>query len=466
MHLKQAPACIFAARLYLDAAMPDLFADQEIPSKAPEAPAANAPLADRLRPHSLEEVVGQEHLTGPDGAIGRMVAAGRLSSMILWGPPGTGKTTIARLLAGAVGMRFVAISAVFSGVADLKKVFAEAATAARAGQQTLLFVDEIHRFNRAQQDGFLPYVENGTVTLVGATTENPSFELNAALLSRCQVLILRRLDHEALAELIRRAQAIEERPLPVTQEAREALIASADGDGRFLLNQVETLFSIDIEQPLGPAELSDLLHRRVPVYDKDREGHYNLISALHKTIRGSDPQAALYYLARMLVAGEEPLYVLRRLTRAAVEDIGMADPNALLQCLAAKEMYEFLGSPEGEIGIVQACLYLATAPKSNAAYMAQKRAWRSAQDTGSLMPPMHILNAPTKMMKNVGYGKGYAYDHNADEGFSGQDYWPEEMEAQSFYEPTDRGFEARVRERLEYWEQKRKELQQSGGDAG
>jgi putative ATPase len=439
--------------------MSDLFADQEISPQSQEAPSANGPLADRLRPHSLEEVVGQEHLTGADGAIGRMVAAGRLSSMILWGPPGTGKTTIARLLAGAVGMRFVAISAVFSGVADLKKVFAEARTAARAGQQTLLFVDEIHRFNRAQQDGFLPYVENGTVTLVGATTENPSFELNAALLSRCQVLILRRLDHQALAELIRRAEELEDRALPVTAEARDALIASADGDGRFLLNQAETLFSVEIEKPLGAAELSDLLHRRVPVYDKDREGHYNLISALHKTIRGSDPQAALYYLARMLVAGEEPLYLLRRLTRAAVEDIGMADPNALLQCLAAKEMYDFLGSPEGEIGIVQACLYLATAPKSNATYTAQKKAWRSAAETGSLMPPMHILNAPTKMMKNVGYGKGYAYDHNAEEGFSGQDYWPEEMERQSLYEPTDRGFEARVKERLDYWEQRRKDLQ-------
>ena len=446
--------------------MPDLFADQEIPSKAPEAPAADAPLADRLRPQSLQGIVGQEHLTGPDGAIGRMVAAGRLSSMILWGPPGTGKTSIARLLADAVGLRFVAISAVFSGVADLKKIFAEARTAARAGQQTLLFVDEVHRFNRSQQDGFLPYVEDGTVTLVGATTENPSFELNAALLSRCQVLILRRLDHEALEELIRRAEALEERPLPVTAEARDALIASADGDGRFLLNQVETLFSIEIERALGPAELSDLLHRRVPVYDKDREGHYNLISALHKTIRGSDPQAALYYLARMLVAGEEPLYVLRRLTRAAVEDIGMADPNALLQCLAAKEMYDFLGSPEGEIGIVQACLYLATAPKSNATYMAQKKAWRSANETGSLMPPMHILNAPTKLMKTIGYGNDYAYDHDAAEAFSGQNYWPEEMETQSFYEPTDRGFEARVRERLDYWEQKRKELQQSGGGAG
>jgi putative ATPase len=446
--------------------MSDLFADQEVPTRAPDAPPANAPLADRLRPTTLEEVVGQEHLTGPDGAIGRMVAAGRLASMILWGPPGTGKTTIARLLAGAVGMRFVAISAVFSGVADLKKVFAEASTAARAGQQTLLFVDEIHRFNRAQQDGFLPYVENGTVTLVGATTENPSFEINAALLSRCQVMILRRLDHEALEELVSRAEALENRKLPVTAEAREALIASADGDGRFLLNQVETLFSVEIAEPLGPAELSELLHRRVPVYDKDREGHYNLISALHKTIRGSDPQAALYYLARMLVAGEEPLYVLRRLTRAAVEDVGMADPNALLQCLAAKEMYDFLGSPEGEIGIVQACLYLATAPKSNAAYVAQKKAWASARETGSLMPPMHILNAPTKLMKNVGYGEGYAYDHDADESFSGQNYWPEEMNPQTFYEPTDRGLEARVKERLDYWDERRKALQQSEGKAG
>ena len=431
--------------------MADLFADQDVPARAPEASPANAPLADRLRPRSLDEVVGQQHLTGPEGAIGRMVAAGRLASMILWGPPGTGKTTIARLLAGAVGMRFVAISAVFSGVADLKKVFAEAQTAARGGQQTLLFVDEIHRFNRAQQDGFLPYVEKGTVTLVGATTENPSFEINAALLSRCQVLILRRLDHEALAELVSRAEALDDRALPVTPDAREALIASADGDGRFLLNQAETLFSVEIDQPLGPAELSDLLHRRVPVYDKDREGHYNLISALHKTIRGSDPQAALYYLARMLVAGEEPLYVLRRLTRAAVEDIGMADPNALLQCLAAKEMYDFLGSPEGEIGLVQACLYLATAPKSNAAYVAQKQAWRSARETGSLLPPMHILNAPTKLMKNVGYGKGYAYDHDADEGFSGQDYWPEEMEPKTFYEPSERGLEARIRERIAFW---------------
>lgn len=442
--------------------MADLFGDEAIQARQPEAVLVGAPLADRLRPKSLSEVVGQEHLTGQDGAIGRMVAAGRLSSMILWGPPGTGKTSIARLLAAAVGLRFVAISAVFSGVADLKKIFAEARTTARAGQQTLLFVDEIHRFNRTQQDGFLPFVEDGTVTLVGATTENPSFEINAALLSRCQVLILRRLDHPALEELVRRAEGLEQRKLPTTPAAREALIASADGDGRFFLNQVETLFSIKIEEDLGPVELSELLHRRVPVYDKDREGHYNLISALHKALRGSDPQAALYYLARMLVAGEEPLYVLRRLVRAAVEDIGLADPNALLQCLAAKEMYDFLGSPEGEIGIVQACLYLATAPKSNATYTAQKMAWRAAEETGSLMPPMHILNAPTRLMKNVGYGKGYAYDHNSDEAFSGQHYWPDGMNAQKFYEPVDRGFEARIKERLDYWNERRKQLQSNG----
>ena len=430
--------------------MADLFSDEDL-ERAQPATGANAPLADRLRPQSLHEIVGQEHLTGPDGAIGRMVAAGKLSSMILWGPPGTGKTSIARLLADAVGLRFVPISAVFSGVADLKRIFAEAKTAARAGQRTLLFVDEIHRFNRAQQDGFLPYVEDGTVTLVGATTENPSFELNAALLSRCQVLILRRLNEQALETLIGRAEAEVGRPAPLTDDARAALIASADGDGRFLLNQVETLFDVDLDAPLDPAGMAALLHRRVPVYDKDREGHYNLISALHKSLRGSDPQAALYYLARMLVAGEEPLYLLRRLTRAAMEDIGLADPQALVQCLAAKDAYDFLGSPEGELAIVQACLYLATAPKSNAAYMAQKSAWRSAKETGSLMPPSHILNAPTRLMKDIGYGKGYAYDHDTDEGFSGQDYWPEEMDAQTFYEPSDRGLEARIRERIAYW---------------
>ncbi len=434
--------------------MADLFSDEDLERAQPEV-AAHSPLADRLRPAALDEVVGQEHLTGPDGAIGRMVAAGKLSSMILWGPPGTGKTSIARLLADAVGLRFVPISAVFSGVADLKKIFAEAKTAARAGQRTLLFVDEIHRFNRAQQDGFLPYVEDGTVTLVGATTENPSFELNAALLSRCQVLILRRLNEDALGTLISRAETEVGRPLPLTDDARAALIASADGDGRFLLNQVETLFDVDLNEPLDPAGMAALLHRRVPVYDKNREGHYNLISALHKSLRGSDPQASLYYLARMLVAGEEPLYVLRRLTRAAMEDVGLADPQALVQCLAAKDAYDFLGSPEGELAIVQACLYLATAPKSNAAYMAQKSAWRSAKETGSLMPPAHILNAPTRLMKDIGYGKGYAYDHDADQGFSGQDYWPEEMEPQIFYQPADRGLEAKIRERIAYWNELR-----------
>ena len=439
--------------------MVDLFADEPPPAAPPGEPAADAPLADRLRPQSLDEVVGQEHLTGPDGAIGRMVAAGKLSSLILWGPPGTGKTSIARLLADAVGLRFVALSAVFSGVADLKKVFAEARMATKAGQRTLLFVDEIHRFNRAQQDGFLPYVEDGTVTLVGATTENPSFELNAALLSRCQVLILHRLDHDALCKLLDRAEALEGRPLPLTPEAREALVASADGDGRFVLNQAETLFDVQIDEPLDPGGLASFLQRRVAVYDKDREGHYNLISALHKSLRGSDPQAALYYLARMLVAGEEPLYLIRRLVRFASEDIGLADPQALVQCLAAKDAYDFLGSPEGELAIVQACLYCAVAPKSNAAYAAQKSAWRAARDTGSLMPPAHILNAPTKLMKDIGYGKDYAYDHEAEEAFSGADYWPEEMEPQLFYKPSERGFEARVRERLDYWQERRKALQ-------
>jgi putative ATPase len=432
--------------------MADLFAAGAAGSTADTS---RQPLAERLRPASLSDVVGQDHLTGPDGAIGRMVAAGKLASIILWGPPGTGKTSIARLLADAVGLRFAAISAVFSGVADLKRVFAEADAAAANGRATLLFVDEIHRFNRAQQDSFLPYVERGTVVLVGATTENPSFALNAALLSRAQVLVLNRLDDAALSLLMDRAEAAAGAALPLTPDARTALITSADGDGRFLLNQIETLFDAAPGEALDPPALAALLHRRMPVYDKDRDGHYGLISALHKSMRGSDPQAALYYLARMLVAGEEPLYVLRRITRFASEDIGLADPQALVQCITAKDAYQFLGSPEGELAIVQACLYCATAPKSNAAYAAQKAAWASAKATGSLQPPPHILNAPTKLMAELGRGKGYAYDHEAEDGFSGQDYWPEGMAPERFYAPVDRGFEAKITERLAWWDARR-----------
>ena len=441
---------------YLDRRMTDLFGQDASEAPRKDAPAPDAPLADRLRPQTLAEVVGQEHLTGAEGAIGRMVAAGKLASMILWGPPGTGKTSIARLLADAVGMRYAAISAVFSGVGDLKQAFAEAEKMAKAGRKTLLFVDEIHRFNRAQQDGFLPFVERGVVTLVGATTENPSFALNAALLSRAQVLVLNRLDEAALAALLEKAEALEG-PLPLTPEARAALIAQADGDGRFLLGQAETLYAAKLGAPLDPAGLGNFLQRRVAVYDKDRDGHYNLISALHKSVRGSDPQAALYWLARMLVAGEEPLFLARRLVRMAVEDIGMADPQALPQCMAAMEAYRFLGSPEGEMALVQACLYLATAPKSNAAYMAQKAAWKAAKDTGSLAPPANILNAPTKLMKDIGYGAGYTYDHDAAEGFSGDNYWPEGMAPETFYTPVERGFEREVKKRLDYWDKLRKE---------
>ncbi|WP_341905119.1 replication-associated recombination protein A [Sandarakinorhabdus limnophila] len=419
---------------------------------------AGAPLAEQLRPRTLAEVVGQDHLTGPDGAITRMVAAGSLSSLIFWGPPGTGKTTIARLLAAACGMRFVAISAVFAGVADLKKLFAEAREAARAGQRTLLFVDEIHRFNRSQQDGFLGPMEDGTITLVGATTENPSFELNAAILSRARVLIVRRLDEAALADLLARAETHTGHALPVTDDARAALIASADGDGRFLLGQAESLFALGEVPAMTPADLAAFLHRRMPVYDKDREGHYGLISALHKSLRGSDPDAALYWLARMLVAGEEPLYLLRRLVRFASEDIGLADSNALRVCLDAKDAYDFLGSPEGELAIVHACLYLASAPKSNAAYVAEKAAKKLAASTGSLTPPAHILNAPTKLMKELGYGQGYAYDHDAPDGFSGQDYWPDGMAAQTLYTPSPRGTEARIAERLAEWARRRAAL--------
>ena len=418
---------------------------------------APRPLADRLRPNSLDEVVGQDHLLGPEGPIRRMIASGRLKSMILWGPPGSGKTTIARLLAEHTDFDFAPLSAVFSGVADLRKVFDGARRRREAGQGTLLFIDEIHRFNRAQQDGFLPYVEDGTVVLVGATTENPSFELNPPLLSRCRVMVLHRLDDAALEQILGRAEHDLGRTMPLDADARAALRAMADGDGRYLLNLIETLADSPTEPRLDPTALAEVVQRRMPIYDKGQENHYNLISALHKSLRGSDTDAALYWFARMIVGGEDPRYIARRLLRFAVEDIGLADPQALVQAIAAWEAYERLGSPEGELALVQCAIYLGSAPKSNAAYRAQGAAKRAAGETGSLMPPMHILNAPTRMMKDLGYGKGYEYDHDTPEGFSGQNYFPEGMPRRQFYRPGDRGFEREITKRLNYWERLRGE---------
>jgi putative ATPase len=431
--------------------MSDLFQAAGLSQSAP------APLAERLRPKKLGEVVGQDHLLKPEGPIGRMVAGKRLASMVLWGPPGVGKTTIARLLAEETGLEFQQISAVFSGVADLKKAFETAKGRRASGKGTLLFVDEIHRFNRAQQDGFLPYVEQGVVTLVGATTENPSFEINAALLSRAQVFVLKRLDEAALELLLQRAEALLQRKLPLTDAARIALCNLADGDGRYLLTLSEELFALDPETPLDPKALGELLQKRAPVYDKDREEHYNLVSALHKSIRGSDPDAALYWLARMVAGGEDLLFVARRLVRAAAEDVGLADPTALLICNAAKEAVHFIGAPEAELHLAQAVLHLATAPKSNAAYVAWKRAKAAASETGTLGPPLQIRNAPTKLMKELGYGAGYSYDHDATDGFSGQNYFPDEMKRRQFYAPEGRGREGAIKERLEHWAKLRSE---------
>jgi putative ATPase len=433
-----------------------LFDDVAPPSPPKSGRAARTqPLADRLRPKALDEVIGQDHLLGPDRPIGRMAARRQLSSMILWGPPGCGKTTIARLLAQATDLAFEPLSAVFSGVADLRRIFDAARKRRQTGGGTLLFVDEIHRFNRAQQDGFLPYVEDGTVVLIGATTENPSFELNAALLSRAQVLVLNRLSSEALEQLIAHAEGAQGRRLPLDPAARTALIAMADGDGRFVLNLAEQVFALGDVAPLGTDALAELVQRRAPLYDKSQEGHYNLISALHKSVRGSDPDASLYWLARMLDGGEDPRYVARRVVRMAIEDIGLADPNALTVALAAWETYERLGSPEGELAIGQAVLYVATAPKSNAGYKAFGAARQAAKESGSLMPPRHILNAPTRMMKDLGYGRGYAYDHDQDDAFSGQNYFPDEMPRREFYQPTGRGFEKMLGERLAVWKRRR-----------
>ncbi len=420
--------------------------------------ATSRPLADRLRPQKLSEVVGQDHLLGVDGILTRMLGTRSLGSLIFWGPPGTGKTTVARLLAQETVLHFEQISAIFTGVADLKKVFEQARLRREAGQGTLLFVDEIHRFNRAQQDSFLPVMEDGTIVLVGATTENPSFELNAPLLSRARVLVFRSLDADAVGKLLARAEAIEGKPLPLDENARTSLIRMADGDGRASLTLVEEVWrAARPGEIFNEAALQEIVQRRAPIYDKSQDGHYNLISALHKSVRGSDPDAALYYLARMFDAGEDPLYIARRVVRMAVEDIGLADPQALIVCNAAKDAYDFLGSPEGELAIAQAVIYVATAPKSNAGYKAYGAAMRSAKQHGSLLPPKHILNAPTSLMKDEGYGRGYAYDHDSADAFSGQNYFPDALPRQAFYDPPERGFEREIRKRLDYWAKLRKD---------